>query len=108
MATQNDNVPAQPDTESAASLAGPSTRPARLSVNLGEEPAAALREIMTRQDISATEAVRRAISLLKFVEDEQRAGNRLAIIEAAGRRRWLRRLLLLGWREPDVLAQRSA
>src|SRR5262249_11393520 len=50
------------------------TAPVRLSVNLGAQPAAALLELMDRKDISATEAIRRALSVWKFIEDERERG----------------------------------
>jgi hypothetical protein len=53
----------------------------RLNVNLGDEPAAALHDLMTRKGISATEAVRRAISVWKFVEDQLAAGRRIAVLD---------------------------
>lgn len=52
----------------------------RLSVYLGTEPAAALRQLMASLGITATEAVRRAISVWKFVEDEQAKGHKLAVL----------------------------
>ena len=40
----------------------------RLNVNLNKETAAALKDIAEKQGISLTEAVRRAVALLKFIE----------------------------------------
>ncbi|MFG1921237.1 hypothetical protein [Cryptosporangium sp. NPDC048952] len=68
-------------------------RPARLSVNLGTGPATALRELMESKDITATEAIRRAISVWKFIEDEQARGNRIAVIETAGGKQNVREVL---------------
>lgn len=65
----------------------------RLSVNLGEQPAAALHELMRRKGITATEAVRRALSIWKFVEDELARGNRVAVLEGEGERRTVRELI---------------
>lgn len=53
----------------------------RINVNLGAEPAAALRELMARKGITATEAVRQALSWWKFVEDERAAGHRIAVLD---------------------------
>jgi hypothetical protein len=53
----------------------------RLSLNLARDFAQVLRQLMKRLDISAPEAIRRAISVLKFITDEQAAGRRLAVIE---------------------------
>ena len=46
----------------------------RLSVNLGPEAAATLREYAERKAVSVTEAVRRAIALLAFADETQRRG----------------------------------
>lgn len=62
----------------------PETPPDRLNVKLNPEAAAALQEIAQRRSISYTEAVRRAIGLLKFVEDEAQQGHRLQVSD--GRR----------------------
>lgn len=48
----------------------------RLNVNLNDEIAAALKEIADERDISATEAVRRAIAWYKFIDDEVVKGKR--------------------------------
>lgn len=42
----------------------------RLSVNINDETAEALRELADRKGTSVTEIVRRAVSVYKFVEDE--------------------------------------
>jgi hypothetical protein len=59
-------------------------RPARLSVNLGAGPAEALRELMESKDITATEAIRRAISVWSFIEKEQAAGRNIAVVDHSG------------------------
>jgi hypothetical protein len=46
----------------------------RLNVNLNAETAAALRKIAEEREISFTEAVRRAISIFSFIDEESRAG----------------------------------
>lgn len=53
----------------------------RLSVNLAPDVAAALRKWADRKHISATEAVRRAIAIWNFVENELANGNTLAVVE---------------------------
>ena len=68
-------------------------RPARLSVNLGSGPAEALRELMASKGISATEAIRRAISVWRFIEDEQARGNRIAVIETSQGKQNIREVL---------------
>jgi Ribbon-helix-helix protein, copG family len=55
------------------------SNPNRLSVNLSQEVADALRAIVLKRKISITEAVRRAISLLKFVEDAMDDGGKFLI-----------------------------
>ena len=54
----------------------------RLSVNLGPETADVLKEYAARKGISVTEAVRRAIGILKFVDDAQERGASLNVEEA--------------------------
>lgn len=53
----------------------------RLSVNLNSETAAALRQIAAERGISATEAVRRAIAVYKFVEDEVQEGRTIQTLD---------------------------
>jgi hypothetical protein len=53
-----------------------------LSVNLSQEVADALRAIVLKRKISITEAVRRAISLLKFVEDAMDDGGKFLIVRS--------------------------
>jgi uncharacterized linocin/CFP29 family protein len=57
------------------------TGPVRLSVNLAPDVAAILRQIMADRDESATETIRRAIAVLKFMEDQTAAGARLALVQ---------------------------
>lgn len=54
----------------------------RLNVNLNRETADALKEIASAQGISMTEAVRRAVAVLKFVTDEQRDGRKIQTMNA--------------------------
>ncbi|WP_439381607.1 hypothetical protein [Amycolatopsis lexingtonensis] len=46
----------------------------KISVNLSEEVHQALKEMAERDNITLTEALRRSISTMKFILDEQRAG----------------------------------
>lgn len=55
----------------------------RLSVNVSAKTAADLWEMAARHG-SITEAVRRAVAVLKFAGDEVAAGNRLAVLEPGG------------------------
>ena len=61
----------------------------RLSVNLNAETAAALKELAERRGISLTETVRRAIAVLKFVEDEIQKGNTVQSTDGARTRELL-------------------
>lgn len=54
----------------------------RLNVNLNKETAAALRELADEQGISFTEAVRRAISVYKYVSDEQSQGRKIQTMDS--------------------------
>lgn len=49
----------------------------RLNVNLNQETAEALKTIAEERGISATEAVRRAISIYKYIEDEVQEGRKV-------------------------------
>lgn len=51
----------------------------KLTVNLAEDVAQALKEMADRRGISITEAVRRAISTEKFIEDETAAGSKVLV-----------------------------
>ena len=42
----------------------------RLSVNINDETARALKELAERRETSVTDIIRRAVSVYKFVEDE--------------------------------------
>jgi hypothetical protein len=53
----------------------------RLSVNLNVDTARALREYAAANHVSATEAVRRAISVLKYVDDEKRSGRAIQSVD---------------------------
>jgi hypothetical protein len=65
----------------------------RLNVNLNKETAAALKDITDKQGISFTEAVRRAIALLKFIDDERTAGRKIQIMDSNGKNK--RELVLM-------------
>ncbi|MFI5710215.1 ribbon-helix-helix protein, CopG family [Kribbella sp. NPDC051620] len=69
----------------------------RLSVNLAADVADVLRSLAGRRGLSLTETIRRAIAVLKFVEDEVEQGNKLAVVEtgADGRQR-VREIMLVG------------
>ena len=51
----------------------------KVSMNFSDEVVAALREVATRDNVTLTEATRRAISTWKFLDDAQRAGRHVII-----------------------------
>jgi len=57
----------------------------RLNVNLNQQTAEALKEIAVENGISLTEAIRRAIALLKFIGDEIRDDRKVQIMDRDGR-----------------------
>jgi hypothetical protein len=65
----------------------------RLNVNLNQPTADALKVIAVRDGITFTEAIRRAISLLSFVESEVDAGRVVQTQNSDGTRR--RELVLM-------------
>ena len=57
----------------------------RLSVNINDETAAALRDLAKRRQTTVTEVVRRAVSVYKFVEDEVVDGDKtLKLVQSNG------------------------
>ncbi|MEU4390162.1 hypothetical protein [Kribbella sp. NPDC023855] len=70
-----------PTTLEKEAEAGASAGVARLSVNLAHDTMEVLRWLASRRAASVTETIRRAISVLKFVEDEVAKGNKLAVVE---------------------------
>lgn len=56
----------------------------RLNINMNEQTAAALRELAQREQISITEAVRRAISIYKFFSDELADGRKIQTMREDG------------------------
>jgi hypothetical protein len=54
----------------------------RLNVNLNTETADALKEIADHRGISFTEAVRRAISVYKFIDEETQEGRRIQTVNS--------------------------
>lgn len=57
----------------------------RLNVNLNKETAAALKELAAKQQISLTEAVRRAVSVLKFIDEEKSQGRKIQTMDSQER-----------------------
>jgi hypothetical protein len=52
----------------------------RLNVNLNEETACALKAISRKRGVTVTETIRRAVAVLKFFEDETRAGRHVEVV----------------------------
>lgn len=65
----------------------------RLNINLTKESAAALRKLAEEQHISVTEAVRRAIAVLNFVQEERNEGRKIQTMDPDGKDR--RELVLM-------------
>jgi len=59
--------------------AEPKTKTERLSVNITQATADALRELATRKGMTLTEVVRRAVTVLKLLEDEQLKGTEVQL-----------------------------
>lgn len=64
-----------------SSAQGPDDPQIRLSVNLNPEVADELKAYARRKGVSVTEAVRRAITVLAFVDETQRRGASLNVEE---------------------------
>jgi hypothetical protein len=65
----------------------------RLSVNLHKGTSDVLQNLAKRQNLSITETIRRAISIYKFVMDEQRQGRKILTMDADEKNR--RELILM-------------
>jgi Ribbon-helix-helix protein, copG family len=64
-----------------AATAANTTKVTRLSVNLSREVADALKSIASERGITLTEAIRRAISTQKFIEDVLDKGGKILVLE---------------------------
>ncbi|WP_214584360.1 ribbon-helix-helix protein, CopG family [Clavibacter michiganensis] len=71
-----------------------STGIVRLNVNLNAETAQALRDIAAARHISVTEAVRRAIAVYDYIEEETRSGRRVQTSDK--NRENVRELVMMG------------
>lgn len=65
----------------------------RLSVNMNPETAAALKEFAQSKHLSYTEAVRRAIAIAKYIEDEIHDGRKVQTVDPV--RNEVRELILV-------------
>ena len=67
------------ETPDLGAVTNPRPEFTRLSVNVNIETANFLRSYADRRGCTITEAVRRAVAVLKFVTDETDAGHRLIV-----------------------------
>lgn len=65
----------------------------RLSVNMNPETAAALKEFAASKHLSYTEAVRRAIAIAKYIDDEVSEGRKVQTVDPS--REDVRELILI-------------
>jgi len=56
----------------------------RVGCNVGISTAETIEDLMKQRGIPLAEVIRRAVAVLKFVEDEIAAGNGFAVIESDG------------------------
>lgn len=57
----------------------------RLSVNLNDATAEAIRASQERRQTTATEVIRRSVSVYKFLMEAQEGGSRIETVDAEGR-----------------------
>jgi hypothetical protein len=57
----------------------------RLSVNLSDEAATALRSYVGRHGATVTEAIRRGISILKYLDDLRDEGQKILVSDKDGK-----------------------
>lgn len=65
----------------------------RLSVNMNPETAAALKEFAASKHLSYTEAIRRAIAIAKYIDDEVQDGRKVQTVDEE--RKDIRELILI-------------
>ncbi|MFI8634209.1 ribbon-helix-helix protein, CopG family [Microbacterium sp. NPDC077663] len=65
----------------------------RLSVNMNPETADALKELAASRHLSYTEAVRRAIAIAKYIDDEVKEGRKVQTVDED--RKDIRELILI-------------
>ena len=67
----------------------------RLSINLAPDVAHVLKSLAKSKRINVTEAVRRAIAVWNFLENEHAKGNKIAVVENVGGTARLREVVIL-------------
>ena len=65
----------------------------RLSVNMTPETAEALKELAASKHLSYTEAIRRAIAIAKYIDDEVKDGRKVQTVD--DERKDIRELILI-------------
>lgn len=81
------------DQTDSSSVKSKTPEVVRLSVNLHRGTSDVLQELAKSQKLSITETIRRAISIYKFVMDEQRAGRKVLTMDSDEKNR--RELILM-------------
>lgn len=56
----------------------------RLSVNINDETAAAILSNRAKRRTTATEVIRRAVSIYQFLDDARRRGDRIELVDDHG------------------------
>ncbi len=69
------------NTETSKNLTAQEQQLVRLSVNMNPETAAALKNFASKKHLSYTEAVRRAIAIAAYIEDEVEEGRKIQTVD---------------------------
>jgi hypothetical protein len=64
----------------------PAPKPIRLTVNINEATAEAMKVSAKRSGVTVTETLRRAVAMLKYIEGEVDAGRMILTRDSDGRR----------------------
>lgn len=74
---------------------GDAPRVVRLSVNLAPSVADALKTTASKQGVSITEGIRRAVALWKLVSDAQEHGQRVMVVDGHGENAQYREIVII-------------
>lgn len=69
------------NTEASKNVTAQEQQLVRLSVNMNPETAAALKHFASKKHLSYTEAVRRAIAIAAYIEDEVEEGRKIQTVD---------------------------
>jgi hypothetical protein len=69
------------NTETSKNLTAHEQQLVRLSVNMNPETAAALKSFASKKHLSYTEAVRRAIAIAAYIEEEVEEGRKIQTVD---------------------------